>query len=91
MKSVIHKQQIASIGLNRYKVPLGAKVLSAGVQFGEIFFWYNRPQESARDIEVDLWAIPTGGLFDFNDRNARFLNTVILDGGNFVMHIFVED
>jgi len=69
-------------------MPKGAKVLSAEAQYGKLIFWAavvpdNEPE--AREFAV----LMTGEEFDVAILHShRFINTVLLDDQDLVLHIF---
>lgn len=66
----------------------GANVLSVAVQYGVVCVW--ALVDLSRETEKRAFRIyGTGGSCEINQR-AQFLGTVLLAGGELVLHVFVD-
>ena len=82
MKVTIWKYLLTPDGA--IEMPLGAIVLSAGIQGDDIFIWaIVNPSETKRVIK--RFITPGTGM-EWENTSARFINTVFL--GRLVFHIF---
>ncbi len=83
---VIWKYLLAT-GLNPVNMPSGAHVLSAHGQRDEVCIWAlvdpERPVEGRR-----FWVLGTGDITDPAVSLGAFIGTVLLDGGDYVLHVF---
>lgn len=84
----------ANSGVHTLLLPEGSQILSAAVQFpgdGEFQVWVRIPnEEGIRKRAYDLCVCMTGSGTDYQmqDGKGRFIGTVLLSGGHFVLHVF---
>ncbi len=70
-------------------LPSGAELLAVQLQFDVPVIWARIPEPAAGPPEVRgfFWA-PTGWLVIDDGRKSRYVGTVQLDKGFFVLHLF---
>lgn len=71
-------------------MPKNAEVLSAGSQDDMPFVWVKVPQISEGHENRNFLVVETGVTVSSNARETRFIGTVLLDGGRYVLHVFEE-
>lgn len=88
-KNVVHKITLRQPyrDMQTFELPTGAKILRVSEQHGMIVIWFltrfeSGPTEYRRFVVVltgqeSEWALPD-----------QYLGTAVLDGGNFVVHVF---
>ncbi len=84
--TTIHKYPISRANSQTVSMPLDAEILSVHVQRGQICLWalHGYSNHSPRTIRV----IPTGD--DFTPCKLKFIGTILLNQGDFVLHVFEE-
>jgi len=85
---VIHKVQL-HMHRNEIELPLGAEILSVAAQKNNMVMWYlfyyGEKQTIKRVFHVKITGVA------FSNRKAEvFLGTILLEMGNFVVHVFEE-
>ena len=73
-------------GICYVKLPMGYKVLSAGVQDTSIFIWVRVYPNERWKLDVPFAVVPTGSLAGQTFPNQEFIDTVFM--GPYVLHIF---
>jgi hypothetical protein len=69
-----------------HQLPVGAKVLSAQAQYGDLQIWVMcDPEATAFELRT-FKSFVTGETFP--DTNLEFIDTVQIEGGRFIIHIF---
>lgn len=86
MTAVVWKSNLRVTDIQAIEVPVDAEMLDVQVQFGEIAIWYrcdpNAPKET-RTIAL----VGTGKAAP-NTKDGRYLGTVALHNGAFILHAF---
>lgn len=72
---------------HKLEIPGPAEVLSVKEQNGKIVLYALVDPDSDLIYEKEFLVLPTGMKYDLKDTDV-FLDTVMLDGGQFVFHIF---
>lgn len=83
--NTIYKFPLSIVGRQVVEMPVGAEVLCAQVQAGELCLWATVHAE----VEVEpraFWVIGTGNVLP--DRLGRYVGTVLMPP--FVWHVFEE-
>lgn len=84
---IIYKYILRATGEQTVLMPVGARILSAGNQFDEVFIWaLCDPEKPLEGREVYVFG--TGWEMPDNIQTRSFIGTVISDGGNYVWHVF---
>lgn len=87
MSKVIWKYPL-SFGANFLHIPHGAEILSVQSQYNQPFLWAlvdTGKREEARELHF----LTTGqSIYDEPDYAFAYINTIQLDGGALVFHIF---
>lgn len=82
----IYKYEISKYGCRDIRMPKGAKILSTHLQHNEPVIWAlvdtSEPTVS-RSINVHTTGSDVG-----EDDTSRFIGTLLLDDGKYVVHIF---
>jgi hypothetical protein len=77
--------------INVVPMPKGAKILSVANQYGKMVAYALVDPQADREDRV-LEVVGTGHEPNFTeDDNPKFLGTVVLQGGEFMFHIFERD
>lgn len=84
----IFKYQITPLTKTTITVPIGSTVLSAANQGELIQVWVEVTDDAKGVMGINFHAFPTGTSLQEGDEPLVFLGTVLMDGGNFVQHIF---
>ena len=83
----IYKYVITRVGVNQLLVPKGAKLLSCKAQDEKICLWFLvDPLASKRDVRL-FTCIMTGERIEILAKK-EFIDTCLIDGGSFVLHVF---
>lgn len=69
------------------EMPEGAEIISVRNQREQITLWATAKNERHSE-KRDLYVAMTGEPVHFINAEPRFLDTVLLDGGNYVAHVF---
>ena len=80
----------ASIDRQVVDMPASARVLSVAEQHGKLTVWALWQRGDAR-IAPKLFEIRGTGEDFALDASMRFLGTVLLAGGGYVVHVFVQE
>lgn len=86
--NVIHKVQL-NVNKNYIDMPIGAEILGVHSQRDIIVLWYMFEYGEERTITRLLHVKMTGIAFSEKCTDI-FLGTVLVNGGNFVAHVFEE-
>lgn len=81
----IYKYEISKYGRREIRMPKGAKILSTQLQHGEPVIWAlvdTSAPSVARNIDVH-----TTGSDVRDDDTSRFIGTLLLDDGKYVIHV----
>jgi hypothetical protein len=70
-------------------VPLGAKVLSAMEQYGQICLWCLVDSNCLGKEACPVWIHGTGTSITNATTQGRFVSSVPLEGGQLIFHVFV--
>lgn len=62
------------------------KLLKVSSQNNRIFFWFLCNLDDSREVNRTFVLKTTGSYFD--DKNLKYIDTVLVDNDNFVAHIF---
>lgn len=89
--AVILKYQLEAIVDQKVKVPLGAHVLSVGVQNESLCMWVACPTNTNKTMDVEVLIFVTGFQQVPDDilSTHHFMGTHMLNFGRFVTHVFV--
>lgn len=89
--AVILKYQLENISGQKVKVPLGAHVLSVGVQNESLCMWVACPTNTNKTMDVEVLIFATGFQQVPNDifSTHYFMGTHMLNFGRFTTHVFV--
>ena len=82
----IFKYGLVISGETVLELPIGSKILKIDNQYNSIQMWVQTIEGVDKYETRKFFSIKTGSLFE-ND-NLQYLNTVILDDGDYVAHIF---
>ena len=85
MKQVIWKTALKPAPMQAVPLPAGAMILSAATQDDGPCIWYHC-DPFAPKINRLIYTVPTGG--NAPPDGSRFIGTVLLSDGAFVVHIF---
>ena len=84
---LIHKLQLNAVTYEQTRViSTDAKILSIKIQYGEPVVYY-ATKDPAVKTEKRFYAVMTGAA---TKPEAEFIDTLIFDDGDFVVHFFVE-
>lgn len=83
----IHKFELQVTDLQKIKMPVRRRVLTAQVQNGTICLWAQVDTESDME-EREVSIIGTGNPLPENHEEYTYLTSVQMRGGLFVWHIF---
>ena len=67
-------------------LPVGAEVLSADTQDGEVYLWILLDKNAPPSVNRTFIVAMTGQ--EILEQNLRFIDTVLLSEGTFVLHVF---
>lgn len=70
----------------QFEMPLGAKIIHVGQQYDKLVLWAHVDPYAPKERRM-FAACYTGGAAPEND-DGRFLGTVLLAQGEFVLHVF---
>jgi len=70
--------------IKTYELPKNARILSVGVQNGEIMIWVLVDPDAERENRI-IEIFPTG-FVDIDNATRNFIGTVFI--GDFVFHVF---
>ena len=82
--SRIYKYKVGS-GLNQIQVPKGPELLSVKTQYGSPVAYFSVDDTAKHDVEVKIHLSLTGAPTP----NGKFIDTLMLDNDNFVLHAFL--
>ncbi len=68
------------------ELPVGAEVLSADTQDGEVYLWILLDDNAPRSVKRKFIVAMTGQ--EIAEHNLHFIGTVLLLEGTFVLHVF---
>ena len=87
---VVHKYKLPPmIGNQKILVKKDSKAISAENQNGGLVIWVLEPLNEKEFVEMEFKFVGTG--VEWNDSyKYRFLNTVQLMDGDYVLHVFVQ-
>jgi hypothetical protein len=90
MNFTIHKTSLVP-GANTLFVPAGTKFLSVGNQNNKPVIWYQFPTKNKLNFSkmTIVQCIMTGQDYDLRPL-TKFIGTVLLDDGHFVLHVFIK-
>lgn len=87
---VIHKFAVLTVGEQVIRLPVGARVLHVGEQFGALCLWaaveHDAPLEDRRFVLV-----PTGAAFLEGVTVGDYIATAIIGNGVLVWHLFADN
>lgn len=89
----IYKYKIEH-GHNKIKVPKGSVPISVGAQAGpeivgdEAVIYFTIPNGDPHDVLIHIIAFHTGE--DFSMGGNKFIGTIMMDHGSYVLHVFQE-
>jgi len=89
MTKVIHKVPLNISQGQSISLPEGAKCMKAAPQDGLLYIWYISDTENiAKYTSVRCDVVMTGPEY-FQEADMVHLDTILLDQGTFVVHVFV--
>lgn len=72
-------------------MPLDAVVLSVDVQYDEPVMWALCDTDDANNVSLRaFFGVGTGHPITFDPEHARFVGTMVLQGGAFVYHVYED-
>jgi hypothetical protein len=74
-------------GITELSMPAGAKILTAEVQYNAICLWARIDPESPR-IPRQFILFGTGHPITVPDNRLEYVNTIQMDDGSFIGHVF---
>ena len=83
----IWKFHLEIVDVQKIMMPTGARILSCGNQFDDVFIWA-LCKNAENYEEKTIFIFGTGHEIDIDLSKHEFIGTVVTDGGNYVWHIF---
>lgn len=96
--SIVLKQTIPIVPDNINKVisvqfPKNSRLLSTHNQGGKLVVWAVAPDvspQTSEELNYSICVMTTGSRVEMTPENWKFLGTVLMDDGAFVLHVFSE-
>lgn len=85
----VWKYTLNKYGSTGFEVPYGAKPLSVGCQDDVPFIWFEVDDSVGAVDTYHVEAVTTGGDAPTNV-HSKFIGTLFLAGGHYVIHIYVR-
>ena len=84
-------KMILSLGPSGIVTLRGADLLSVKGQHGRVVAYFLVPITDEVETERhNFFVVPTGVLFNFQSNGMEFIDTVMLESGNLVYHVFKQ-
>ncbi|HEX8887097.1 MAG TPA: hypothetical protein VF797_21630 [Noviherbaspirillum sp.] len=83
----IHKYTLPMGGWCAIQLPACSRLLSAEEQHGAVALYAEVDRTKAADGQLRMHMIMTG---DLAPEGAEFLNTIMMAGGTYVVHVYAE-
>ena len=93
MQKVVHKYALSQAyygGTQNVSIPKGSEILHLDLQFGYPTLWVLQPLNESRMDTIAITAVLTGMPTSANFTKEDFIGTLLMDGGNFVVHFFLD-
>jgi len=87
MKS-IYKYQISVNGISAIPLPINSTLLSCKVQRNEICIWFLVDVSLSEKYLRTFKCYCTGQTVDYEIDNQKFIDTCLLDNGEYIVHVF---
>lgn len=71
-------------------LPKGSEILHADLQYGYPTIWVLQPTNEFRMDSIAITSVLTGMSTSGEFTKADHLGTLLMDGGNFVVHLFID-
>ncbi|MBG9693272.1 hypothetical protein ABD91_21280 [Lysinibacillus sphaericus] len=91
----VHKYTLEPHLSNTFELPLNSKVLSLQVQHGKIVIYIALTLDSIDNVAENkethkFHLVPTGESVSLDLETVQYLDTAMLLGGGYVLHVFHE-
>jgi len=86
MSYAIWKFKLLTRDRQHVLMPAGAEILSAHAQFEDVVIWARVNVDEPVVVKREIQVLATGEETDWP--HLRFIGTVLLEGGNLVLHVF---
>jgi hypothetical protein len=83
----VFKYALPASGYMDFHVPQGTEVLSAQEQHSSLVLYVAQPDLAPCFESFRVYVVLTGGPVP---DDARYLNTVMMHGGDYVVHVFIR-
>lgn len=89
MKSVIHKQVLKIAPRQEVLLPESSMIIAAKEQHGDLCIWYRCFLNQSMQSRTFMVALTGHELDDVPvEEHQIYIDTVLMDGGKFVVHVF---